>query len=344
MQKDDPFSFYDYSDPAWPQAEGLSLVQSFVPDEILAPVLTALQQRAGQILPHAPAAQFLAEAACPKTAWDWDRTLAFNRAVWADLQPRYGAAIDRLVAHDRFQHEDVAYGLGCGFTYRDSKVEILTTGTIDDPVCIVHESGHLLADVGPDFTPEGAAGSKVVVNVAEVQAMFAQEHAYHLLQQQEDPHVVAAHRLHYYLGTLQTIPVFLWQMQKPGAEEPLSHTFKKWSMSGGGVTDALFTMAEPQGLHLHPFAALVAPVLYKLYQEAAPAQKHDMLAALYERGDDVNLPEVLSVFGVRSPSDVAAVGTLAAAHLAEDVRQNITGAPAVPPSFSSSAKSSFKPF
>lgn len=331
MRKTDPFSYDLYGAPV--DAAGSAapeVIGNYIPDEIFTPFLETLQARAPDLMPHIAGLQTSAAQAALQTKWDWARTCAFTQAVWEDLNPRYGAAMGRHLEAGVFVHQPAGPGLSRGFMHPAPQVEIFTTGTIEDPICAVHESGHLMAAYGPDEVE----ADRQVMNVAEIQSMFAQEHSYHCLKQHEAARTVEAQRLQYYLGTLQTVPVYLWQLEKntqPAAaqQQILGQAFRRWAMNPALASSGLMKEQPAQALHLHPFAALVTPVLYRLYQAAAPRQQAEMLSVLYEQRGQENLPDLLSAFGVRSRSDVQAVATLAVAHLAEEVRTHLS-APLTP--------------
>ncbi len=319
MQKNDPFTFQEFSRADWETRDPRARVCTYVPDEIFAPLLSALQGRAKDILAHQVPVQMMAHHFGQRTSWSWNQSLQFVRAVWHDLDPEYGAVMDRCIDQGYFRHEDVPYGQSRGYMHPVSHVEVFTTGTIDDPVCTVHESGHLMADQIA-YNP---FRSESPFNIVEIQGMFAQEHGYHLMSARDDlrqdASVASLHRLQYHLGTLLTVPVYLWQLQSAPQKRSLAQVFGDWAMPAALAQEALLQKQTMQDLHRHPFAVLVTPVLHRLYQDAAAPQQRIMRAALYEQGADAHLPGLLAAFDIHTSAVLTAVGHLAATWLADDI-------------------------
>lgn len=326
MHKNDRFTFEKFSRADWKTRDVRARVCTYVPDEIFAPLLQELQARAGDILAHQASVQMAAYRYGQHTNWSWEQSLQFVRTVWDDLDPEYGAVAGYCIDQGYFQHKDVPYGESHGYMHPVSHVEVYTTGTIDDPVCAVHESGHLMAEqiACHRFRSEPA------FNIAEIQGVFAQEHAYHLLamrqESRQDALSAPLHRLQYHLGTLLTVPVYLWQLQREQAARPLAQVFADWAVPPVLAQESLFEKKTMQDLHRHPFAVMVAPVLHRLYLDAEPAQRRIMREALYGQGPDAHLPGVMSAFNIHTADDVKAVGRLAAAWLANDIARCDIGA------------------
>ncbi len=319
MQKNDPFTFEKYSHADWETRDARARVCTYVPDEIFAPLLKGLQARAGDTLAHMGVVQMGARHFGRQTSWSWDQSLQFVSKVWHDIDPEYGAVMDRCIGQGYFRHEDVPYGQSRGYMHPVSHVEVYTTGTIDDPVCTVHESGHLMADQ----IACNPFRSEAPFNIAEIQGVFAQEHAYHLMNTQGDMRadapVASLHRLQYHLGTLASVPFYLSQLQPEPEKKSLAQMFGDWALPKELAQESLLQEKTMQDLHRHPFAVLVTPVLHRLYLDADAPQQRVMRQALYEQGADAHLPGLLAAFNIHTPADVAAVGQLSTAWLADDI-------------------------
>ncbi len=333
MQKNDHFTFEEFSRADWETRDARARVCTYVPDEIFAPLLSGLQARAHDILAHQGVVQMTAQHFGRQTSWSWDQSLQFVSKVWHDIDPEYGVVMDKCIGMGYFRHEDVPYGGSRGYMHPVSHVEVFTTGTIDDPVCTVHESGHLMADQIA-YNPFRSASP---FNIAEIQGVFAQEHAYHLMgtrdDMRQDAHVSALHRLQYHLGTLMTVPFYLSQLQTAPQKKTLAQMFDDWALPKALAQAAPLPEKTTQDLHRHPFAVLVTPVLHRLYVDADAGQRRTMREALYEQGADVHLPGLLSAFNIHTSADMAAVGQLSAAFLADDIERCGFGArkPYAPP-------------
>ena len=319
MQKNDKFTFQEFSRADWDTRDARARVCTYVPDEIFAPLLMTLQERADDTLAHQGMVQMNAHHFGRQTSWSWDRSLQFVSNVWHDINPEYGAVMDRCINMGYFRHVDVPYGQSRGYMHPVSHVEVFTTGTIDDPVCTVHESGHLMADQIA-YNP---FRSESPFNIAEIQGVFAQEHAYHLMNtrsdMQQDARVASLHRLQYHLGTLVTVPFYLAQLQDTPAKKSLAQMFGDWALPQALAQQEFPQEKTMQDLHRHPFAVLVTPVLHRLYLDADAPKRRVMREVLYEQGADSHLPGLLAAFDIHTPADVAAVGQLSAAWLADDV-------------------------
>ena len=308
MHKNDRFTFNRYSEPHWRVPLGRARAYTYVPDEIFEPVLSTLQKHARDILKFGDVLMIETLKARPGRAWTWPETLAAMQAVWQDMDPRFGAFAQDMLDNAAFRRNDVHTGHGKGRCFYDF-AEIDCEGNVNDPVCAVHESGHLMALMhGPDQYDTDPAP-----NIREIQAMFAQEHAYdwlqHHAQSDDEALSIKRHRMTYYTGILMNVPLYLYMLGRPDAPRAsLSETFTKWAVD--------FRMAErlsydqdgnrkgPQHLHTHPFAAMLAPALFERFQGKDSAQKQAILSVLYEGGAETTLTDILSAFDIETPEDV----------------------------------------
>lgn len=306
------FTFEQCSNPHWPCLENRPRSYTFVPDEIFAPALSVLQKYAPHILSQGDWLHLQALKARHHEKWSWPETLSFLRTVWDGIDIRYGTCIGHAVDDAAFRYRDVDVGRGSGICNTDD-VHIRSEKTINDPVCVAHESGHLMSFLmAPDQNDNDPAD-----NVREIQSMFLQEHAYARLVadavRESDAQAARLHRMSYYVENLSYIPLCLALMeQEKTGKKSLAEQFTKWA-----VDPALISHLErcsrnngdkervtPQDMHKHSFAALLAPALYQRFQGMEPDVKQSTLAALYEHGAETVLVDVLAAFDIHTPDDV----------------------------------------
>ena len=325
MHKNDRFTFNHYSDPHWHATNTRARAYTYVPDEIFEPVLSTLQKHAQDILKFGDVLMIESLKAGTGRTWTWNETLSAMQAIWQDLDPRFGGFAQEMLDNAALHYSEVPKGHGTGRCF-DDFAEIDCEGNLNDPVCAVHESGHLMAAThGAD--PYDSVSAP---NIREIQAMFVQEHAYDWLQRhaQNDDEVasIKRHRMTYYTGILMNVPLYMYMMDRPGSRKAnLSETFAHWAVDCRLAShlshDHDGNRKGPQHLHTHPFATMMAPALYQRFQDKDAEGKKRILAVMYEGGSNTTLTELLSAFDVETPDDVRVLAEETCRNFKEEIAQ-----------------------
>lgn len=332
MLKNARFTFEKYSGPDWPCENGRARAYTFVPDEIFEPVLTTLRLHAHDILKHSDILMIESLKAGRGRVWSWQETMTAVQSMWQELDKGYGQFMTDIIDNAAFRHKDAPTGRGDGRCFSDY-VEIERDGSVNDPVCAMHESGHLAAFLkAPDQD-----NNEPAPNIKEIQAMFAQEQAYEWLTTHafnaEEARSVRRHRLNYYTGLLSNIPLYLFKMERPATcQIGLADTFARWSvdirMLPYLMRDQEFNNKGPQNLHLHPFAAMLASALFERFQGKEAEDRKRILSVLYEGGPETTLMDVLSAFDIETPEDVRVAAEQTCYNFKDELACNIQASPA----------------
>ncbi len=324
-------SFQKYSDPNW--GYWRSFAGCYVPDEIFEPVLDALKETASQTLKHAETINQANRRIVTEQKWGWPETLNFVADCWMDVDPAYSAKIKGAFDNDCLRIADVMPGRGGGRCPGDY-IEFERDGTLNDPVYMAHETGHLMAIL----MALGKEDPHPQSNIAEIQAFFMQEKSYdHLIKQADTPEegrAIRLHRLADYTSCLSCIPFCVWIMnqQKGNIEETdtLRSSFAAWAIEDERSLarcqqwledDNKPVAFKAQMLHSHPFATLITADLYKRYLAAAPDTQKHMIKTLYEGGFETSLQDVLSAFGIQTQTDLREAATNTLSNFSKEILQ-----------------------
>lgn len=325
------FTFQKFSDPNWGFFR--SFDQSYVPDEIFTPVLDTLKSKSNSILKFCGDINRESRAATINQKRNWNTTLETVIDLWNTLDLRYGDRVKASLRSDTHKITDVTAGRGGGRCDKNT-IAFERDGTLNDPVYMAHESGHLMSflmasDQNDPISPP---------NIAEIQAFFMQEHAYDRLlvntAETEEKHAIGLHRLADYTDCLSRIPFCLWLIDKKKGDDgkpiSLQNAFAAWSVDDQNHIDRYkewLSMDDmpvdykAQMLHSHPFSVLIAIELHDRFCQADEKARKGMLKAIYENGANTSLPKLLETFGIRTKDDLKQASINATNNLAQSIAQ-----------------------
>ena len=292
MLKNIRFTFQEFSDPDWGCLD--TFERTYVPDEIFAPVIATVEQFAPRILSYEAVINRAERDAVMNQKWAWPEVTAFVSTLWHGLDARRAACFDNAVESAQIKIADMDAGRGGGSCGPDF-IDFRRDGTLNDPVCLAHESGHLTANLMRDDPDDGG----LPWNMAEMPAFFMQERAYDILQASADTpgmrSAVNLHRLCEYTNLLARIPFCLWGLDqgKGQGDSNLRDRFHAWSVDDESTigrferwhdADGDSLSHKAQMLHAHPLSGLLMIEFYQRFKKAAPEMQEKMLSALYDQG------------------------------------------------------------
>jgi len=324
MLKNARFTFQKFSDPRWGYLRTFG--DTYVPDEIFEPAAVAVKNYAADILRYEDAINWASRAATINTSWGWPESVDFVAQLWDDIDLVRADVFKGAVARGCIRITDVPQGRGGGVCW-PGFIEFNRDLTLNDPVYLAHESGHLVAGLLP-------SDPVMPWNMAEMPAFFMQERAYDILRAQaatdKAKHIVDLHRLSDYVGVLTRIPFCLWVMDQQRTdtyEETLRTCFRAWAIDSDDTIKRYEDWAEDdkplahkaQMLHSHPLAALLMIEFYQRFKKAGNDTQAQMLSALYNKGGQTSLVDMLAVFDVHTKDDLKQAATCACDHLAREI-------------------------
>lgn len=328
MFKDLSFTFQKYSDQGWGRVGAFE--NNYVPDEIFAPVMAAIYSRAGDILKYSGVIDRAAHAASLRQQWSWPDVVGHTMRLWHELDPVRGDVFRKAEDDAAIRVTEAAPGKGGGMCFSDY-IDFQRDFSLNDPVYLAHESGHLVAAMnGPDLD-----NNMLPWNMTEMPAFFMQERAYDDLRAHardaEELRAVTLHRLRDYTSCLSRIPFSLWALARTRQEhlsDSLTQRLSLWSINDPATVDLYQRWGqsdhEPmthkaQMMHTHPFSALLMIEFYQRFKKAEPEAQKQMLGALYDRGAQASLLEVLTVFGVHNEAELKHAAEKSCAHIADEI-------------------------
>jgi hypothetical protein len=329
-----------------------------VPDSVVEALLAA----ARSVLPGLLARHLALEAADPslprfgnrrvliaKPKVPWGRTHALVTEAFGAFDPRLGDAARRVLADEsRFVLSDVAPGGGGGFfngwvaetKRRPGPIVFARDGTINDPVYLAHELGHLLASDAAlrEAPPDGMP--LLQYHLAETQAFFCQMIVYDYLFRHGDP-ALRRGAVEHYVGeivrTAYDLPRYASAALSreggpPGAIVRFlaEHLGPRWPIVAVDIPSRLAN--DPAGadellagLHRHPSGLLLAAGLFGDVLAVEGRERDrvvDML--LLEADSSTGIADVLTAIGANTSDGLKAFADRAFAALVETLDAGIT--------------------
>ena len=216
--------------------------------------------------------------------WPQNDSIQFSKDVWEHIGGKgRREQLDSILREKPLRHlpQDHPFFGRSGGHCDENGINFHFEGTLDDPIYLAHETGHLVAD------HQGSASK----NVAELQAYFLQEVAYDLMltKHPELSNAVRIHRLQEYavLGRQLYMADQLAQKTRPDNRD-----------EDGTVFTA----------HRHAFACVMSLKIYKVFKGMSTQQKERALGVLFDSGSGASLEDILGAFRLLDHAKIKQTG------------------------------------
>jgi len=249
----------------------------FVPDAVLTPLFDGLN--ANRLPYHFWPVHVKRDELNKREHWPRERTMALTRQVWFELGgPALQKTYDFEMATRPLAEYEPTYKSEIPCLGRCNLKGILFrfSQTLSDPVYMIHEAGHLVAQKG------GYNRS----NVAELPAFFAQEVGYDILRNTMDDRGEAArwHRLEEFLSV---------QVERDyGCELILEK-------NSGTEDEKVFV----ERLHYHNSAYPLAIYMHDMFKAMKADDRKNVLNLLYGGDTTVTHEQIMRRFGLEKEED-----------------------------------------